>query len=187
MKLLSTHVEAEALEYARGHLALFRDDGWFDKDDTRYFAVQALKTVALAGHEQMMTVVSYARQGWDLAHKALEELILDFEGAGLGQQRPIPLVNYNMEIVGGFIPKRVPGAKKVDNIFRDIVIALTVFRVAKRFGFKYTRDRYAPRPCACSIVAQAIPMLTEEGVKAIWKKHGVPHKAFLHTIVAAKN
>jgi hypothetical protein len=184
-QLPNTYVEVAAVEYARDHLALFRDEGWFDKDDSRYFAMQAMKTVALAGPEQMMTVVSYARQGWDLAHEALKELMLEFESAG--QQKPTPLANYNMEIIGGFTPKHIPGAKKQDYFFRDIVIAITVFRVAKEFSLKYTRNRYASRPCACSIVAKAMPMLSEEGVKAIWKKYGATDIAFLRTIIATKS
>jgi hypothetical protein len=184
-QLPNTYVETAAVEYARDHLALFRDDGWFDKDDSRYFAMQAMKTVALAGPEQMMTVVSYARQGWDLAHEALKELILDFET--VREQKPVPLANYAMEMVAGFIPKFVPGAKKQDYFFRDIAICVTVFRVARKFGLKFTRNRYAPRPCACSIVAQAIPLLGEEGVKTIWKTHGAPNKAFLRSVVNTGN
>ena len=84
-QLPATYAEVAAVEYARDHLALFRDDrveiagmnlAWLDKGDNRYFAIQTMKAVALAGPEQLMTIVDYARQGWDLAHEALRELIL---------------------------------------------------------------------------------------------------------------
>ena len=89
-----------------------------------------------------------------------------------------------MDIVAGRTAKHKRGPKKSDLFLRDIVIAVTVFRVAQKFGLKYTRNRSSPRPSACSIVARAFPMLDEAGVRAIWSKYGASDEAFLRSIIA---
>jgi hypothetical protein len=188
-KLPATIDEAQALTYARGRIAPFRDGKhelypgmgeyyWLDKADGRRIFVQILKVGALKDSMFMMHVCNAARGGSDLADEALRELIIEFENNR--KEKPTALADYTMEIArAGIKPERRSGPKTSNYYLRDIAISSVVFKVHLKFGLNPYRNEASPRPSACSIVAKAMreerlkgprgKPWTEHAVVAIWK------------------
>jgi hypothetical protein len=122
-KLPATIDEAQALTYARGRIASFRDGKhelypgmgeyyWLDKADGRRIFVQILKVGALKDSMFMMHVCNAARGGSDLADEALRELIIEFENNPKKSQPLSPTTPWKLPALGlsrnaEAVPKRL--------------------------------------------------------------------------------
>jgi hypothetical protein len=181
MQLPAQYADVAAEEFVREEIAWFRanklpvlgiDVACFDDASARNFALQVLKNYALSHPVCMMNVVDDAKDGWDLADEALRELILEFNDRG--ELPPTYLSAFAMDIVArGLTPKHIPGPKKTDKFFRDIVTAVIIGKAAKQFRLRPTRSGKRAQS-ACSVVAREMGM-AEETVVTIWKKYGRPN------------
>jgi hypothetical protein len=179
-KLPATIDEAQALTYARGRIASFRDGKhelypgmgeyyWLDKADGRQLFIQMLKVGALKDSMFMMHVCNAARGGSDLADEALRELIIEFENNR--KDKPTALAEYTMEIArAGIKPSRRRGPKRSNYYLRDIAVGGVVLQVQLKFGLDPYRNEASPRQSACSIVARA---MREERLKGKWAESAV--------------
>lgn len=176
--LPATLNEAEARAWAHKALTLFKEKPAeifgeyihpFDAAECRLLTVDLLKDFALIDTEHMMQLVSWAREGIGLAQDAAQQLINEFDNRGI--ETPTILKAYGMDLIRnqGRPVKRISGPKKADNVLRDRAIAFVVAMVAHKFNVKPRRNRASSRPCACSIVADALAM-SEFAVVAIWQK-----------------
>jgi hypothetical protein len=185
-QLPATLVEAEATRFAtdwlaeRCHLDLFGlGVPTLDSQAGLIFLRQALKRMALAHPIQMMTVIEYARTGWDEAQEALRELAIEIMDRG--EPLPTALGAYVMEVLHFGQPARARGPKKAKIALQDIFAAGLMVELLLRFPTlnPTRRGSHKDRPCACSIAAAAItgarigrPMdyKTAERIWSLWGK-----------------
>jgi hypothetical protein len=173
---LHQHDARDALEYARRRIAFFRDNPlkiWgevqpFDAASGRRWLIEKLKMLFASDKtEWQMLIVDNARKGSDVAREALRELMNNY--INHKKSMPLCLDVYNLDLINKKLGPVASGPKPVDGAFGDFEIALIVFEITQRFPLKPTRNRAAPRECACSIVAEAATM-TERRVEQIWAR-----------------
>jgi hypothetical protein len=174
MTLPATLKDAEALIYAREDARYFRERGIdllginiriFESEDGQMFAREMLKWIAYRHVDNLMTVVSWARQGWTLADEALREMYREMTDRG---EFSTYLNSYMMEVARGQI-RCLPGQRKESHFFRDVIIATMIEAIAEKFDLNPTRNQVTQRTSsACSIVAEVLGM-SEPAVVKIWR------------------
>jgi hypothetical protein len=138
-----------------------------NKAGNRTIAKQMLKAYAMQHTLHMMDIIAYACAGDRLAEEAVRELIAEYTDRG--EQLPVCLGAYNMDLAVYGPPSHKRGNHSGDKLLRDLVITLIVYKVAANFGLPYVGRHVS----ACSIVADALGALkiagvTYHAVKKIW-------------------
>jgi hypothetical protein len=170
-------VEAEALEYARGRLAEFRDksDSWlgpqvgpghsFLVPEAGHAMLRRLFKYLARWPNHMLEVIATARAGNGDAQDAMLELANEY--LHHGQTLPIPLANFQMELNAGLL-QRLPARKKSSNYLRNMAFAIITAELWHKFGLKPTRNRESRSPShrrsACAIMAEALKLELPNGV-----------------------
>src|SRR5262245_34766204 len=148
-------IEAQAVGYATDWLTEFRD--LFCREINRIFVREMLKDYARFHPFGMSNLMHDARNGWEDAHLALGEMIVDYQRKG--EQLPPQLASYCIDLLNPHLPPRLRGPNKASSITRNIVIVAVVDELVQRFGLHAVRSRSskAPRrrPSACAILALA--------------------------------
>lgn len=162
-------LEAEALASAREYLDRLRS--YLGPETGREFLRNTMRWLLRQSVTSRLHVISRARAGYEDADLVVRELCLEMESRG--EQLPTELSAYRMDIMAAAGYKRRRGKKKVDNLFRDIVIVLLVEHLVSHFGLSATRNSATrKRPSACSVAGKAIGGLGinigEKAVEAIW-------------------
>jgi hypothetical protein len=179
----SSTLDAQVLDYAMGCAVRLRDDPVsmlgadllpFSKTGGREFVRQIMKCHAALGPVPMLTIINYARAGWDIADEAVRELIIDH--LHRGQMLPPPLASYNMEMAAGFRPGRSRGRQKADQTLRDIAISAMVLALIERFQLRATGRGASGGSSACAIVALALNKVAKipidyKAVETVWLKY----------------
>jgi hypothetical protein len=182
--LPATLVESEALAFARKFvIGLHRTGGpWsghspFSDIESRAFVRQIFRQM-LPFASLRLQLTALARAGDPDARDVLHTLMI--EAKSRGEDLPIELEGYNMEVLAGGTRHRSPdGPKRKNKFTRHMFIALTVAAVVDRFGLPPT-GRSPHRRSACSIVAEALReigmQLGSAAVEKIWNKYrgGMP-------------
>jgi hypothetical protein len=176
-KLPMPQLEAEALTFARNHVAKWHRAGVATEDQSQAFLRDFLRLGLSLSAVARMKVIALARSGDAAAQTALRERIIEMQSRG--QVLPVELQNYNMEVLHGGMGHARRGPKKVRKFLRNVGIALTVAGVQDRFGLDplgHARHRRS----ACDIVAEALReagiSMGTKSVEAIWTAHrgGMP-------------
>ena len=177
-QLPATVIEAGALAFARAEFEWFRtnrikmfgiDVCVLDEADSRRLAVRALQVEAMRSAKAMADLADYARAGWGLADETLRDLIMEHQNNHI--EMPTILTNYNIDIVRGLLPSKIPGQDKADNFLRDLAICVVVSKTVETSRLRPTRAPYSSRPSGCSIVAQVLEM-SEQAIVTIWNRYG---------------
>jgi hypothetical protein len=177
--------DGPALAEARALVARFREpyqgpDDWLFTAGLSPLHPQAghrmvrgmLKRYALYHPLNMTEVCAWARAGSDDADLALVELIAEFTERG--EQLPLGLAAYNLELIHPRRPSRFRGRKKVTHVMQDMIIVTMIILVIERSGLKATR-RQSTKPSACAIVARALEEAGvhrggEKAIEKIWQR-----------------
>jgi hypothetical protein len=173
--LPATLQEAEALDVARALVREFHV--CFGSEAGRLGSLCMLKDFALSHPFNLSSLMYDARQGWQLAHEAISELIAErlARGEELGPQ----LASYEIDHLNPALPPRQRGPAKHTHIARNIIIVAMISAVSERCGLRPVRSRQsrAPvrRPSASAVVAQAmtaegVPSMGERQVEKIWER-----------------
>lgn len=180
-----TLIEAEAIEFARRHIASVRDGKlnlvgvgagkWFEGGESRRVCELMFRDWILSGPLNLMMAVRLARAGYEPFEEVLRKLILEYKLADRYADMPVYLRGFDidMDVTAGVrLPKRT-GPRRYGDTLRDVVVALLVNRVAERFSLKPTRNRASHKPSACSVVARALELermaMSERNVVQLWQ------------------
>jgi hypothetical protein len=176
----TTAIEADARAFAREMISRFHSgtNPWSADSPMTAAAGRALlrhltRQGVLLHPTNRLQIIAMARAGDTDADDVLRTLMIEIQSRG--EQMPVELANYNMEILHGGL-HQPPGPKRKDKLLRDLCIAMTVAALCDRFGLNPTRNttsrgRASARPSACSIVADVINR-GEKAVEAIWSRLG---------------
>jgi hypothetical protein len=173
--LPATVAENETLDVARALVREFRV--LFDSGAGTAVSRAMAKTFALAHPFNLSTLMYDARQGWQLAHEAIAELIA--ERLACGQELGPQLASYDIDLLNPALPPRQRGPAKETHIARNVALVGIVSAVSGRCGLRPVRSRQsrAPvrRPSACAVVADAmaaegLPALGERQIEKIWER-----------------
>jgi hypothetical protein len=142
---------------------------WFDSKDNRRATIDLIKAVARQDVHRMLITIDEAEAGWDIAHEALRELII--ENDECGGQLPVSLAAYRQKILRGFDPK-IRSTQKAAQAFRNIAIAYCVETLISRFGLHPT----GVHTSACAVTALAMKgkggqILTHRAVEKLWRDY----------------
>src|SRR6476660_8503124 len=107
--LPATYLEAEAVDFARQHIAYVRDGKlklwgvasgeWFEKGDSQRACSIAMAEWALEDATNLMQAVAFARAGFELWEDCLRDLILNFQNRR--QELPTYLAAFAMDLTRG--------------------------------------------------------------------------------------
>ena len=180
-KLRVPLVESEALTFARKFIAEFHHSGgpWsghspFSDIESRAFVRRTFAQAALHSAVNRLQLIAMARAGDSDARDVLHALMI--EAKSRGEELPVELEGYNMEVLHGGMGHRSPdGPKKKNKLTRHMFIALTVAAVIDRFPQLDPTGRSIDRQSACSIVAEALQeiklRLGYKAVESIWNRY----------------
>jgi hypothetical protein len=170
-----TIFEAEAMDCARALAREFHIN--FDNDAGTVFSRYMLRQFALSHPFNLSSLMHDARQGWQMAHETIIELIAErnARSEALGSQ----LDNYNIDLLNPALPTRPRGPNKSTHVARNITVVAMVSVVSERYGLRPVRSRQSRspvrRPSACAVVADALAAeglggMTERAVEKIWER-----------------
>lgn len=183
-RLPATLVEAEALEFVRLHIAHVKAGKlklrgltagrWFDGSESERACRLALADWALLDAANLMDAVQFARAGFELWEDVLREMILEYKNQN--REMPTYLRAYDMELTRGARYSRRSGRHRADFLLRNLILAVIIAMVIERFELRPYHNIASSKPCACSIVAQALTLegmaMEYENVKQIWRREG---------------
>jgi hypothetical protein len=170
----------EALAYARDFIAMWKCEDLLglgvpalDPQAGHIFVRRHLKALASSHPLNMMSVVDYARAGWDEADAALRELAV--EVIDRGERMPTALGAYVMGLIRPGGPR---GPKKATKAMQDVFLAILLSILVERFGLNPTRNSATQMPCACDVAAQAVNearigrQLAYKALEGLWFRWG---------------
>jgi len=168
-----THV-AEALAHARQRLEELRHKPWsaglsiLHPDAGELFARQVIKVRAMSGAMGMKLVIDLARAGWDEAHAALSELVVELKHHRLAL--PPALHQYATDALFRH-PHRSRGRRKSKNVLQDVMFASLMDELVQKFGLHPTRRADALRDSAGDVLVIAVKEAST------WLKRSFNYKA----------
>jgi hypothetical protein len=180
--LPATLLEAEAIDFARKHIAFVRSGklklfgvasgAWFEMGESQRACRLMLRELMLRDVTILIDAVTFARAGYEMFEECLRELILEFQNRG--EEMPVYLAAFAMELTRGIQYSRKAGRHRSDNTVRDIIIGMIVGRVAIQFNLRPKRNFASRRRAsASSIVAAALELegmaMSEANVRRMWE------------------
>jgi hypothetical protein len=178
-------VEHEAIHFARGHL-----DCYYGACGNPWGTSDPLVSAG-AGHAWFRSIIplllgtpigrcgliELAQRGWVEAADALRRLEIELRSQGRDLPKEIEGFSIQVRARGSDRWPKQPGPNKLNNLMRDLIVALTVAAVVDRFRLLPTQQS-SRTISACSVVAKAMSGANRHGrvkakaVEKIWQRYG---------------